>query len=378
MTPNKSYTLFVLIFIVMASNIYSEPFLSTNTVFQYTEENQAHPRLPGIIQTDNGTIMLVCQKRIESMKDFGVPTDLQIAFSSDDGQSWTTKDLLHVDGYALGLGAIIYDKVIDRTFVTYGLLPLTMKDEWKDPLTEKAPWYIYSDDEGKTWSKPEQMKVELPPGKNYASTGNGNHGIQLESGRLICPSILTADDIDPVTKEINRVLCAGMLISDDHGKTWRVGAYEAATYSNEPCVVKTFEGDNVLLLWRNQDPKNHPGRGWSLSKDNGEMFSKSGFHYNISYTEVHGGVAAYTQGDPKPRKLILQSSPAGPHRHNMAIRISNNNGKIFQETKIIFPGPAAYSDLLVTKDNTILCVYTANWYKSMNVTRLNYEWLQLP
>lgn len=370
---SKSKIFCLLIFLITMGDLFSDiPIFSANIIFQYTQKDKSFYRIPGISQTNKGTIMLVCQRRVGEMKDFQVQTNLELALSRDDGISWNTRELVYIKDTVVMVGSIIYDGVIDRMFITYTVCPLEMSSEWTDRWTKDlGPWFIYSDDEGETWSKPELMSVKLPSGKSAVTSGNGVHGIQLDSGRLISPAWVIAENSDTATSKIKNDICAGLLLSDDHGQTWYVGAYEKALYSNEPSVAKTFNGD-ILMLWRNQDPKNHPGRGWSLSKDNGEAFSETGFYPNISYTEVHSGVAAYKQDDVQ---CILQSSPDGPHRHNIAIRISDNNGKNFQKTKVISPGPGAYSDLFVTKDNTILCVYEGNWYKSLTVCRLNYDWL---
>ena len=50
--------------------------------------------------------------------------------------------------------------------------------------------------------------------------------------------------------------------------------------------------------------------------------------------------------------------PAGRgKRENLAIKLSRDDGKTWPVSKVLDPGNAAYSDLAVLPDGTVLCLY---------------------
>jgi sialidase-1 len=80
------------------------------------------------------------------------------------------------------------------------------------------------------------------------------------------------------------------------------------------------------------------------------------------------------------RNRILFSNPntTGQERVNLTVRLSYDDGKTWSVSKLIHPGPSAYSNLAVARDGTILCFYEGGekhrreWIR---VARLNLEWL---
>ena len=61
-------------------------------------------------------------------------------------------------------------------------------------------------------------------------------------------------------------------------------------------------------------------------------------------------------------------------RENLAIKLSENDGKTWPVNKVLDAGSAGYSDLAILPDGTVLCLYEkAN---SIVCARFNLEWLQ--
>jgi len=63
-------------------------------------------------------------------------------------------------------------------------------------------------------------------------------------------------------------------------------------------------------------------------------------------------------------------------RENLCIKLSHDDGKTWPINKVIDPGKAAYSDLAVLPDGTVLCLYEAD--TSIVCARFNLEWITKP
>jgi sialidase-1 len=72
------------------------------------------------------------------------------------------------------------------------------------------------------------------------------------------------------------------------------------------------------------------------------------------------------QGNPKPG--------GGGKRQNLTVKLSRDDGKTWPVSRVLEPGPSAYSDLAVLKDGTILCFFEAG--SSIDCARFNLEWLE--
>lgn len=119
---------------------------------------------------------------------------------------------------------------------------------------------------------------------------------------------------------------------------------------------------------------------------------EGGYHtYCIAALAVttKGILLAFAEG----RRDDLPAPPEGPggtllpgesrERKNRTIRLSYDDGETWTVGKTLEPGPAAYSDLAVLPDGTILCFYEAGNPQVakpspsgfLTLARFNLEWL---
>ena len=69
--------------------------------------------------------------------------------------------------------------------------------------------------------------------------------------------------------------------------------------------------------------------------------------------------------------------PAGRgKRQNLCIKLSQNDGKSWPVNKVLDSGKAAYSDLAVLPDGTVLCLYEAD--TNIVCARFNLDWVTKP
>jgi sialidase-1 len=79
---------------------------------------------------------------------------------------------------------------------------------------------------------------------------------------------------------------------------------------------------------------------------------------------------------PDGRERILWTGPRGPARNTLVLRVSYDQGKTFQNERLISEEPAAYSDLTVLPDNTIGCLWERGDYKYITFTRFDLGFIE--
>lgn len=374
--PFLVYVVCPVLFIVVfnAQTIYAgnnEPWIQHQDLFVHS--GTAYPRLPALLVTTEGTVIAATQWRKNSKADFGNPTDILIRRSTDAGATWSDNQTVFDGGsdYAGALGVVIQDKTTDRIFIIFGTIPVVgygseSEFAYNSALAWRPFLLVFSDDDGVTWSEPTEVAVVADSDGSYAAPGNSAHGIQLDSGRLIVPA--WAQPKKSGGFESSR---AGLIYSDDHGTTWKVGAI-GPEGSNESTVAVTVNGQ-VYLNWRHRGSEG--GRGWSRSTDNGLTFTQSGYHDELINPSVHAGVVRYSTTEDSGQNILLFSNPVGPERTNMNVRISYDEALKWSNGSIIYSGAAAYSDMAAAHDKTILCLYEADSYTKIRLARFNLSWL---
>ena len=337
--------------------------------------------LPSLIIDRNGTALAVCQQRKGSARDWAHETDILLRRSTDGGVDWEPAEKIFSEP---GVNAVNGPLVEDRTTGTL-LLTLTRVPE---SVTTQAGWVAYhaetrgslvlmkSVDGGRTWSEPVTITPEGPDNL-VAWPNNSAHGIQLASGRLVIPGMI--HEVTPRRVGIEELeLKAGLLYSDDHGRSWRIGAV-SPYFSDELSVAETPDrGIYANYRLNNRTPKDLV-RVYGLSLDQGESFSETGLQDNMSVVNCHAGLCRHPE-----RGVLLYSGPVGPEGHMLrtvlTVRVSYDGGRSWPLAKVLTEGSAEYSDLAVGPDGTILCLYGVDTFREgsrMDVARFNLEWIEL-
>ncbi len=143
-----------------------------------------------------------------------------------------------------------------------------------------------------------------------------------------------------------------MLYSDDHGKTWRLGdAVATDRGADEPGLVELSDG-TVLMVARS---------GTYLSDDGGESFRPAGERQitprlNPSVARLAGEAAA-------DRLLHADPRSAGMHRRGFTVWLSPDGGRSWPASRLLYPGPAAYSGMAVLSNGRIGVIYDKDDYR---------------
>ena len=164
-------------------------------------------RIPALVTAPNGDLIAAIDERIPSCNDLRGSDDINIVLrrSSNNGKTWTPIET--VMDFPLGQSAsdpsLIVDEITKEIFLFYNFMNLD---------TEKDIYYLHvmkSSDNGKTWSKPEDITTQIAKPewhKDFKFITSGR-GIQTSTGKLL-HCMVNLDN--------------GMHVfgSDDHGKTW--------------------------------------------------------------------------------------------------------------------------------------------------------------
>lgn len=326
-------------------------------------------RIPALLATAKGTLLAFCEGRKHGRGDAGEIATL-LRRSTDGGKTWAKPHVVAADG-----GNTVGNPcpVVERATGTIWLL-LT-HNLGKD--TEKAiragtakgtrsVWLTRSTDEGATWAKPVDITRDVKgPKWTWYATGPGV-GVQLASGRLVIP----CDHTEAKTLT-NR---SHVIYSDDKGATWKLGG-ALGEKTNECQLVARGDG-SLLLNMRSYHGKNR--RAVATSKDGGLTWSDVTLDEALIEPVCQASLISL-RADKGGKDRLLFSNPASTRREKMTVRLSEDGGRTWPASRVLYAGPAAYSCLAVLPGGDIGCLYERGQkspYETITLARFAAGWLK--
>jgi sialidase-1 len=119
----------------------------------------------------------------------------------------------------------------------------------------------------------------------------------------------------------------------------------------------------------------HGKRGYATSKDGGKTWSPIQYDSQLVSPACQGSVIRFTDGKRDDKSRILLSSPVGSDRVNLTVHLTYDECRTWPVKKLVHKGLAAYSDLAIAHDRSILLLYEADDYSKIALARFNLEWL---
>lgn len=351
----------------------SAPSLHHVDVFTAGQDGYFAYRIPAIETAPDGTLLAFAEARKHSLADpggDGQDIDLVCKRSTDDGATWSAMQVIEDPGqyWSAANPATVVDRDTARVWLIYVRAKPKCDTTRARPGTDDILVLARSSaDNGRTWSEPADLTMltrDLADPHWRTSVPGPGGAVQDRRGRLVVP--------------FWRFEPWGVFVamSEDHGRTWQRGGIVPNVSGDESQVVELSDGRLMLDIRQQQGPRRwrvtstDGGRSWS-SPQPGELV-----------TPVCCAIERCSSQRPgHDSDRLVWTGPNGPKRNDLVVRISRDDGRTFGDERLIYAGPAAYSDLTVLKDESIGVLWERGrdkGYQSITFTRLERAWLDQP
>lgn len=335
----------------------SDQELASTTVFVSGEDGYVTYRIPAIVETTDGTLIAFAEGRVSTAADDG-DVDLLAKRSNDGGKTWGDLQVVADMGpNFIGNPSPVVDEATGRVVLlaTYKAGTDTEFDIMVGHgIDTSREFLLTSEDNGATWSEPLQITESVKaPEWHWYSVGPG-HAFQIESGPHAGRLVAAANHSDD---EFN--YGAHLLLSDDGGLTWRIGASETPKkgprHPNESTAAVLDDG-TIVVSARDQDGDDQWHRLRTTSVDGGETFSgpfEEQTGLVIPVVQASMLAIGGTDGSGGLTRLLLSGPSDSEKRIDLRVRTSTDAGVTWSDGLLVGPGPAAYSDLIQLPGNLI-------------------------
>jgi len=358
-----------------------EGALTTTDLFEAGREGYSAYRIPGLVVTNEGTILAYCEARQESRSDWA-NIDIMMRRSRDGGNTWDKRQKLVDAGESTANNPVA---IVDRQTGDVHFLYC---------IDYARCFYMSSRDDGKTFSPAVEItdvfkQFQSEYQSTVIATGPG-HGIQLAGGRLIVPVWMSDGG-----GRAHRPSCVSVIYSDDHGKTWHRGQIvvrNSPAFKNPSETLALELADGRVMLNIRNESKEHR-RLVSLSDDGVGGWSTPAFDEALYEPICMASLIRLTRHPPRRKNRILFANPdsrANPgairskwgfrSRENLTINMSYDEGKTWPVAKVLDPGISGYSDMAAGPDGSIYCLYERGGeegfaWKYLTFARFTLPWL---
>jgi sialidase-1 len=377
----------------------AEPSFTKSTIFEAGQGGYAMYRIPGVVVTKRGTVLVYNEARRNSGSDWGT-IDIVMRRSTDGGATFSLPQVIaHAPTPVTRNPVAIERKQGEATDITYNNpVAIAGRDgvvHFLFCVEYMRVFYMRSTDDGKTFSPPAEITKAFDAFKQkyawrVAATGPG-HGIELSNGRLIVPVWLALG-----TKGNGHSPSeTATVYSDDGGTTWHAGDIAVPDTPqfpspNETTAVELADG-RVMLNVRSPAKENR--RVIVISKDGATNWSAPRFQEDLPDPICFASLVRLSTIKTNGTNRLLFSNPdnltradgndiVSKDRKNLTVRISYDEGASWPVKRAIEPGSSGYSDMAVLPGGTILCYYETGTGESgsfpnrrLVLTRFNLEWL---
>ncbi|NLC50092.1 MAG: exo-alpha-sialidase [Bacteroidales bacterium] len=313
------------------------------TVFSSGDDGIDSYRIPSLVTSKKGTLLLFTEARKESSTD-KTPTDIALKRSEDNGKSWSNIHILTQSGKDAYMDPVaVVDKFTGKIFLFTSLWPSDDHSTFGN-----TAWLLTSEDDGVTWTEPQEVTNQIAARNHYIGGFGPGAGIQMSGeqfkNRLIVPTRQRDENSSK-----NRTI-----YSDDHGTTWQVG--EMAADGGEYQIV---ESPKNRLIYNLRGAKGK--RVVASSGDGGVTWSNSRIDFRLQSSVDYGGCQGSMLGLDN---MFFYVGPAGglgsnthEDRQNLFIYRSLDGGFTWENDYLLHEKSAGYSCITQLSDGRLAIVF---------------------
>ena len=351
-------------------------------------------RIPAIISLPNGDLLAFCEGRVNGGGDFG-HVNIVMKRSSDKGRNWGNLQVVAQNGdLQAGNAAPVVD-VTDpaypkgRIFLFYNT-GNNQEGEVRKGNGLREVWYKTSTDNGRTWSEAVNITTQVhrlkqpqinaaynfpEDWRSYANTPG--HAMQFQTGKYKGRIFVAANHSAGAPQNHFTDYAAHGFYTDDHGKTFHLGATVNVPGSNESMATE-LSHDKLMMNSRNQKGDVR-ARIVSISSNGGATWDTSYFDQILVDPVNQGSILSIGKKNGKNIIAFCNASDT-KRRDNLTLRISYDDGKTWSKSILIDKSEegskgdfAAYSDLVKLSKKKIGVLYERNGYKEIVFTVVKWK-----
>ncbi len=350
-------------------------------------------RVPGIIATEQGTVLATAEARPGSGGDWD-HNDLIMRRSEDGGLSWKEPRVV-VSHEDYGPGPISnFVMIADREMIP---------DVEKTSDTQRVHalfchdyariFHTVSNDQGDTWSRPVEItECAIPLRKQFAwrviATGPG-HGLRLNNGRFIVSLWMSTGEGTEFGKGKlgHRPSAVSLLYSDDGGGSWNPGDIVVCHDQDDiinPSETVPVELSDGTVLFNIRSESRRSRRIVCVSEDGVSGWSAPRYDEALLEPVCMASILQLKEKGAEGRKLIIFVNPDNLEndRKRLTVKLSADDCESWSVSRVLEAGPSGYSDLAQGPDGTILCIHEDQIvdrmcdHRYITVRRFDLDWIR--
>lgn len=285
-------------------------------------------RIPGMVRSNAGSLIAVYDIRYTGGHDLPGDIDVGVSRSTDGGRTWepmkVAMDLGDDRSHAYdGVGdpCVFVDRVTGRVWIaalwSHGNRAWNGSRPGLEPEETGQLVLVWSDDDGRTWSKPRNITREVKdPAWRLLLDGPGA-GITMRDGTLVFPAQYRAADGKPWST---------LIWSADRGETWKIGS-GVKSDTTEAQLVELADGSIMINCRDNRGGARTVavtrdlGKTWTLHPTDRKALPESVCMASLLNWDVPG---------VGPR-LFFSNPATTSGRHTMTVKVSADEGMTWPE-----------------------------------------------
>lgn len=363
-------------------------------VFEADSEGHAVYRIPAIISLPNGDLLAFAEGRVHGSDDFG-DVNLVMKRSHDGGFTWSPLvTLVDYDSLQAGNPAPVLD-LFDPNHpegVVFLFYNTGNNHEYDIRMNKgvRETWLIKSVDQGKTWSEPENITLQVHRPNNpefnpsytskedwrsYANTPG--HAFQFQKGPFAGRIFVAANHSSGPPKDEFAEYQAHGFFSEDHGKSFEISESIQFPGGNESIAAELSNG-RMIMSTRNQKGDIRQ-RILAFSSDGGKTWDEQYFEPQLPDPVNQASILDIGEKDGKT--ILAHSNAADEHDRNyLTIKISYDEGKSWDHIiPVDFTADAtklpwtAYSDLVKLDASTLGIIYERDNYRQIVFKQIRWK-----